>query len=413
MVIRLLHQRQWNGRRLRVEFAKPEQIRRLPSHHVCDQALKRYFSHSNIIRYIINLLSISYSKIEHDQFQAFRDHIQQLQRQSIPDSIFNSTFKDIPKADTLIIEQIGQHLLNNEKFYKYVVTIMIKLGLDVSFTKQNDHLSTILLPPDSDEESELETNITINDLNHSEAPEFEMKRRRRRRKRLKTGFIGDNAESFHPTTTNTKNQITTEIEQIFDTVPISKKLSINLTVNNNSTSIPSSSNSIIEHITTSDGFGSLVKPNSPPRLKSKPSSISDNTFDICLLRPEDLITDQELESNRIPTDKWSEYPVFKNYSMGDHQSHRLYVKNIHRKVLLRDLYRLFARYIHLDNYDHVDKFGIVYMEKGRMRGQAFVTYPEVTQASLALTSTNGFMFHDRPIVVQYGRCSTNIQPESI
>lgn len=51
MVIRLLHQRQWNGRRLRVEFAKPEQIRRLPSHHVCDQALKRYFSHSNIIRY--------------------------------------------------------------------------------------------------------------------------------------------------------------------------------------------------------------------------------------------------------------------------------------------------------------------------------------------------------------------------
>ena len=58
MVIRLLHQRQWNGRRLRVEFAKPEQIRRLPSHHVCDLTLKRYFYLSNNIKSTIHFCSL-------------------------------------------------------------------------------------------------------------------------------------------------------------------------------------------------------------------------------------------------------------------------------------------------------------------------------------------------------------------
>ena len=319
----------------------------------------------------------------------------------------NSNFEDIPEANKHIIQQIRQHLLNNEKFYKCVVALMLKLGLELSFSRQNENLSTIPLPKDSDEDSELETDLTVNDLNHSQAPEFELKRRRRRKKRLKTGFIGDNAESFHvnPKTSIDQNKITTEIEEIFDTVPKSKKSSINLTTNCiNLSSISSSSDLVKEPSTTSEGFGSLVKPHSTSSLKSK-TSINDNNFDLCLLRPKDLISDQELESNRIPTNKWCEYPVFKNYSIGDQQSHRLYVKNIHRKVELRDLYRLFARFIDLNNNDHVDKFGIIYMEKGRMRGQAFVTYPELTQASLALTSTNGFIFYDRPIVVQYGRCN--------
>ncbi|OTF75798.1 RNA-binding protein 40-like protein [Euroglyphus maynei] len=382
MVIRLLHQRQWNGRRLRVEFAKPEQIRRLPSHHICDLTLK--------------------SKIKRDQFQTFRDQIRELQPQFITDSILmNSNFEDIPKANEQIVTQIRRFLLENEKFYKCVVALMIKLGLELSFTWQHDQsLSDIPMPNDSeDEESELETDLTVNDLNQSQAPKFELERRRRRRKRLKTGFIGDNAESFHMNhkASTDSNKITTEIEEIFDTVPKPKKPSINLATN--LSSISSSSDSVI--ILTGEGFGSLVKPPSTTASKSK----NDNNFDLCLLRPKDLISDEELESNVLPREKWPEYSVFKNYSIGEQKSHRLYVKNIHRKVTTRDLYRLFARYIDLDNDDHVDKFGIIYMEKGRMRGQAFVTYPEMAQASLALESTNGFIFYDRPIVVQYGRSS--------
>lgn len=39
-----------------------------------------------------------------------------------------------------------------------------------------------------------------------------------------------------------------------------------------------------------------------------------------------------------------------------------------------------------------------------MRGQAFVTYPEKSQAKAALIATNGYQFvPNKPIVVAFGR----------
>ncbi|KAF4524855.1 hypothetical protein B566_EDAN014537 [Ephemera danica] len=41
--------------------------------------------------------------------------------------------------------------------------------------------------------------------------------------------------------------------------------------------------------------------------------------------------------------------------------------------------------------------------EGRMRGQAFVTYPSVPQAQSALQGTNGYLLQDKPLVVQFAR----------
>lgn len=39
------------------------------------------------------------------------------------------------------------------------------------------------------------------------------------------------------------------------------------------------------------------------------------------------------------------------------------------------------------------------MKSGRMKGQAFVGLPSEMVASQALKETNGYLLHDRPIVV--------------
>lgn len=43
------------------------------------------------------------------------------------------------------------------------------------------------------------------------------------------------------------------------------------------------------------------------------------------------------------------------------------------------------------------------MTEGRMRGQAFITLPNLDRAKEALIDTNGLMLQGKPLVVQYAR----------
>lgn len=49
------------------------------------------------------------------------------------------------------------------------------------------------------------------------------------------------------------------------------------------------------------------------------------------------------------------------------------------------------------------RFSIRLMKEGRMKGQAFVTFPSEKQASEALTDTNGYILNDKPMVVVFGK----------
>ncbi|KAF5195150.1 U11/U12 small nuclear ribonucleoprotein [Thalictrum thalictroides] len=42
-------------------------------------------------------------------------------------------------------------------------------------------------------------------------------------------------------------------------------------------------------------------------------------------------------------------------------------------------------------------------QEGRMRGQAFVTFPLVELAHRALNLANGYVFKGKPMIIQFGR----------
>lgn len=47
----------------------------------------------------------------------------------------------------------------------------------------------------------------------------------------------------------------------------------------------------------------------------------------------------------------------------------------------------------------VCRFDIVLMKEGRMKGQAFIGLPSEKSAEKALRDTNGYVLHDKPLVV--------------
>lgn len=54
------------------------------------------------------------------------------------------------------------------------------------------------------------------------------------------------------------------------------------------------------------------------------------------------------------------------------------------------------------------RFDIQLMKSGRMKGQAFVTFPDQWIAEQALRSTNGYLINDKPIVVVINRLLNSI-----
>eukprot|EP01027_Heterolobosea_sp_BB2_P008592 GEZU01012745.1.p1 GENE.GEZU01012745.1~~GEZU01012745.1.p1 ORF type:complete len:160 (-),score=49.61 GEZU01012745.1:88-531(-) len=93
---------------------------------------------------------------------------------------------------------------------------------------------------------------------------------------------------------------------------------------------------------------------------------------------------------------------FPNYSEGE-PTNKLYIKNLaHKVVEVKDLERIYGRYFATDE-EMREKLDINLMKEGRLKGQAFVTFPSVELAQQALRETHGFMLHDKPMIVQFGR----------
>ncbi|ROT65826.1 RNA-binding region-containing protein 3 isoform X1 [Penaeus vannamei] len=114
------------------------------------------------------------------------------------------------------------------------------------------------------------------------------------------------------------------------------------------------------------------------------------------------ITKEELDNNKISKADWPLLTVFKNYKAGD-PTIKLYIKNLAKTVTEEDLKHIYGRYIFWQNDEEAETFTIRLMKEGRMKGQAFVTFPSVEQASEALEDTNGFILKDKPMVVVFGK----------
>lgn len=114
------------------------------------------------------------------------------------------------------------------------------------------------------------------------------------------------------------------------------------------------------------------------------------------------ISKEELQNNRINKADWAILPVFKNYQQGE-PTVKLYIKNLAKTTTEADLKHIYGRYVFWHNEEEVSMFSIRLMKEGRMKGQAFVTFPSADKASEALMDTNGYILNDKPMVVAFGK----------
>ena len=420
------------------------------AHRPCDSSLKRCvftFCEVEIWEFCTNmeLLFASIRLITTELQQCFSKKTSSSSSSTSASSNHHhpqSTSFRFPPSTSSIVHRICRHLLENGHFYEQVLLLMLRLGLHPPFDEDNpvtegegdeNHLSNICLPPPSpplqskrrphddtisSDESELETAAEENQKASSILTVHYHPPKKRRRKKLKTGLVGEKAAEWLPRTGKTASKsnssetplpLTTTIEEVFEDVPPPPlkqliKVSPLVTTSNSSLAVPLSphSSSPLSSITSSSpppppplnttvesqSFGTLSqtvkKPLPPP---PPPSSIS---FDLASLTPADLVTEQELSSRRLPPSEWPHYKVFAGYRSNP-VCNRLYVKNLHRLTALRDLYRLFGRWVDLNSSEQLQAFSIVKLDKGRMRGQAFVSFPTEAAAAEALQGTNGYV----------------------
>ncbi|XP_005803725.2 RNA-binding protein 40 isoform X1 [Xiphophorus maculatus] len=167
-----------------------------------------------------------------------------------------------------------------------------------------------------------------------------------------------------------------------------------------SKSAPSSSS---QEVTVTEGFGKLYP---SAQTNQQQDERSDDEEDLV----SDVISRKELEKGRLSRDEIKRMSVFKNYEAGE-PTCRLYVKNIAKQVEEKDLRYIYGRYIKPSSEAERNMFDVVLMKEGRMKGQAFIGLPNERSAEKALRETNGFVLHDKPLVVQFAR-SARPKPDS-
>lgn len=117
------------------------------------------------------------------------------------------------------------------------------------------------------------------------------------------------------------------------------------------------------------------------------------------------ISDDEIQANRLSLEELRSRPKFGNYQKG-HPSKILYLKNIGPDVTKNDVVVIFQR------FQEEGKPPLIYrlMQHGRMKGQAFITFPSIVMAEKALLLVNGYKLKGSPLVIQYGRQSLENEP---
>jgi len=90
--------------------------------------------------------------------------------------------------------------------------------------------------------------------------------------------------------------------------------------------------------------------------------------------------------------------------MDNRPNHSIYINNLNEKIkkedLKKSLYAIFSQFGQI--------LDIIALKTLKMRGQAFVIFKEVTSATNALRSMQGFPFYDKPMRIAYSRTDSDI-----
>ncbi|KAM9113015.1 U1 small nuclear ribonucleoprotein A [Pangshura tecta] len=85
-------------------------------------------------------------------------------------------------------------------------------------------------------------------------------------------------------------------------------------------------------------------------------------------------------------------------------NHTIYINNLNEKIkkdeLKKSLYAIFSQFGQI--------LDILVSQSLKMRGQAFVIFKEISSATNALRSMQGFPFYDKPMRIQYAKSDSDI-----
>lgn len=89
-------------------------------------------------------------------------------------------------------------------------------------------------------------------------------------------------------------------------------------------------------------------------------------------------------------------------------NHTIYINNLNEKIkkeeLKKSLYAIFSQFGQI--------LDIVALKTLKMRGQAFVIFKEISSATVALRSMQGFPFYDKPMRIQYCKTDSDVIAKS-
>ncbi|XP_066496331.1 RNA-binding protein 41 isoform X1 [Tiliqua scincoides] len=117
---------------------------------------------------------------------------------------------------------------------------------------------------------------------------------------------------------------------------------------------------------------------------------------LLVTEPVEFVPEEEIRKNRLSEEELRQIPRFSSYSHGE-PSEVLYLKNLGPRVTVKDLVALFARF--QEEGGPQIRFRLLH---GRMRGQAFLTFPSLSAAQAALQLVNGFRLQGKPLVIEFG-----------
>jgi len=157
--------------------------------------------------------------------------------------------------------------------------------------------------------------------------------------------------------------------------------------------IPAEDNGVNGAVPGASGFG-VFEP-----AKDELGQAADEDFPAA---GEEFVSLEEIKKNKLEEADLASLPQMKNYDPGQ-QSNRLYIKNLAKHAEKEDLEYLFRRFIHNCSEKEKEAFEIRLMKEGRMKGQAFVTFPSSDVAFKALKSLHGYVLHEKPLLIQFGR----------
>lgn len=299
-----------------------------------------------------------------------------------------------PDISTEIAVNIIHALFNHKPLYFQVLHLMNKMSLDVPFkenvvsteffkkTFRTLFIDDILQPPplpSSETESEISSGET-----ETVAPKAPVPVKRKRKLPIPS-------RKRPPLPVNTQpkpKKAALNQEDVFEPTSTVEQKKISVIVAKDALSKP------VEEPEEIGELGKFQKEEQPVTVD-----------EVCKEPEQPTITRKELLKNRISYSTMKALPVFKNYHPGQ-RSMRLYIKNLAKTVTEQDVKRIYKRYVEELNDEEQIGFDVRVMQEGRMKGQAFVTFPSEKIAEEALHETNGYMLKEKPMVVQFARAAT-------